>query len=80
MIFNLGQLHCAAGDWDKAEPMLREALERSRRILGDMHPDTRVRWQRLVECLRELGRDTDAAELIRQSSATQPTSKPMTAR
>ena len=39
-IYNLGNLLLAQGKLDQAEPLLRKALERYRRVLGDNHSST----------------------------------------
>ena len=47
----------------EAEGLVREALERSRRVMGSSHPDTRATTQTLTDLLRKQGRSDEADAL-----------------
>jgi len=61
---NLGWIQMDAGHPAPAEPLLREALARTRARLGDRHPDVADAMTFLAEALRLLGRTGEGEQLL----------------
>ena len=61
---NLGWIQMDAGHPAPAEPLLREALARTRARLGDRHPDVASAMTFLAEALRLLGRAGEGEQLL----------------
>ena len=59
-INNMGFILYRQGKLDEAEPYLVEALEVSRRVLGDEHPDTLVSIKNLARLFRVQGKYAEA--------------------
>ena len=51
------------GDFEGAVPLLQEELAGTAELLGKGHGQTRDSAEGLVELLKQMGRDSDAAEL-----------------
>ena len=60
---NLAETYRAQGRTGDAARLHEEVLEKSRRILGDDHPDTLTTMNNLAETYRAQGRTGDAAKL-----------------
>ena len=60
---NLGWIQMDAGHPARAEPLLREALARTRARLGERHPDVADAMTFLAEALRLLGRAGEGEQL-----------------
>jgi hypothetical protein len=59
---HLAGLYRAQGEIAKAEPLIVKALELSRRVLGEEHPDTLI----LENNLADLNRGINATEQVRK--------------
>ena len=57
------------GKLSEAEPYLREALEKSRRVQGEEHPDTLIALNQLGALLVAERKFTDAAQLLAPAEA-----------
>ena len=66
-INNLGSLLKTQGQYEEAEPLLREALEVRRRTLGDEHPGTLISINNLGLLLQDQGKYDDAEPLLREA-------------
>ncbi|MGC1550486.1 MAG: serine/threonine-protein kinase [Rhodanobacter sp.] len=64
-VTNLGWIQMDAGDSERAEPLLREALGRKRRRFGGRHPDVADAMALLTTALVRLGRYGESEELMR---------------
>ena len=69
MLDNVGQTYAQLGVYDKAEPLLRQAYELRRRILGDNHPDVAASLDSLGTVIRLDGRYTEAEPFFRRALA-----------
>src|SRR5262245_43734888 len=65
-MYNMGFLLQRQGKLAEAEPFVREALERRRRILGDDHAQTLASISNLASLLRLQGHFTEAEPLFRE--------------
>ena len=63
----LGTLYWSQGHYDRAEPLLVEALEQRRRVLGEEHPDTLAALNILAVLYQEQGRLSQAQPFYEQS-------------
>jgi tetratricopeptide (TPR) repeat protein len=63
-INNMGSLLQVPGKRAEAEAYYREALEKSRRVLGDEHPDTLTSINNMGFLLREQGKFQEAIDLL----------------
>jgi len=61
---NLGVLLQAQGKLDEAEPYLREAMEKCRRVLGPDHPNTRISTINTATLLEAQGKHAEAVRLL----------------
>ena len=59
---NLAFVLTQLGDYEAAEPLVREALERSRESLGEQHPRVAAHLRLLVELYEAWNRPEQAAE------------------
>jgi len=65
---NLAHLHSEMGRHDLALPLFRDALQRSRRVLGNRHPDTLVVVAKMGKSLCG-GNDTVAGIALLEEAA-----------
>jgi len=63
-VTNLGWIQMDAGHPARGEPLLREALARTRERLGDRHPDVADSMALLAAALRQLGRSGESERLL----------------
>jgi tetratricopeptide (TPR) repeat protein len=56
------------GKLSESEPYRREALDKSRRVLGEEHPDTLIDINSLGKLLQELGKLSEAEVLFREAA------------
>jgi serine/threonine-protein kinase len=63
-VTNLGWIQMDAGHPARGEPLLREALARTRERLGDRHPDVADSMALLAGALRQLGRSGESERLL----------------
>ena len=68
-VTNLGWIFMDAGHPGQAAPLLREALARKRRQLGDQHPDVADAMTMLASALTPLGRYGESEQLMRDAIA-----------
>jgi hypothetical protein len=69
------------GKYDKAESLVRRALEGRKKVLGPKHPDTLVSVSNLVSLLQDQGKYHEAGSLISLSArraATEFSDEPIT--
>jgi tetratricopeptide (TPR) repeat protein len=66
----LGRLRSNMGDYEAAEPLLREALQMRQHTLEANHPDIAVNQRELGGCLAALHRFAEARSLLLQSYET----------
>jgi len=59
----LAVLYGKSNAYDKAEPLLIEALEGGRLKLGDTHPHTIESWKNLIDLYEAWGKPKKAEEL-----------------
>ena len=67
---NLGVLYVQSGiegEQEKAVPLLREALQVRRKLLGNDHPSTAITASNLANLLHDLGELEEASELFDQA-------------
>jgi len=64
---NLSGLLVTLARFQEAEPLARQALEKRRELLGEVHPDVAASLELLAKLLKEQGRYSDAEPLYRQS-------------
>jgi len=69
MMSNLGAALADTGDWDEAEKVLRDVLERRRELLGDRHPQAPRSMNRLGHLLLVKGSYPQAEHLLRDALA-----------
>jgi serine/threonine-protein kinase len=67
----VGEAWAGLGQFDRAEPELRRALELSRAVYGDDHEEVAKAIDALAGVLKSLGRAADAEPLARESLAIQ---------
>ena len=60
---NLADIYRAVGDYAKAEPLLKEALEIYRKVLGPEHPDVAVSVNNLAFLYQQIGEYAKAEPL-----------------
>ena len=65
----LGRTYRHLGDYDRAEDLLRDSLERRRQILPPMHLEIATSCNNLALVLREKGAYLEAEDLIREALA-----------
>jgi eukaryotic-like serine/threonine-protein kinase len=66
-VTNFGWIFMDAGYPDRAEPLLREALERKRSRFGERHADVADAMALLTSALTQLGRYGEGEQLMRQA-------------
>ena len=64
---DLGTLYSSLGNYEEAEKLVRLALERKRKAVGDDHPDIAVLLGNLAINLSRLGRTDGAKDLYYES-------------
>ena len=60
------------GDYAKAEPLYKEALEIRRKVLGREHPDTATSLDNLAGLYRAMGDYAKAEPLLQRGSGDSP--------
>jgi tetratricopeptide (TPR) repeat protein len=77
----VGYYLSAVGRYKEAEPLYRQALEISQRVLGEDHPDTATSYNNVAYNLHAQGRYEEAEPLYRQAleimRATLPPTHPI---
>ena len=64
---NLGAVLLEMGKLEQAEPILREALDGRRRVLGEQHPQVATSMGRLARALSARGKYEEAEQLYREA-------------
>ena len=64
---NLGGLYYHMGQYEKAEPLVRQSLEIQKRMLGEDHPDYALSLDNLASLYNNMGQYEKAEPLRRQS-------------
>ena len=64
---NLAGLYKSMGEYAKAEPLYRQALEIRRRVLGEEHPDYATSLNNLAVLYESMGEYAKAEPLYRQA-------------
>ena len=63
MLHNLGTVYALMGDFERAEPVLRRAMDVSAELLSPDHPGTLAASANLAHVLEKLGRVDEALPL-----------------
>jgi tetratricopeptide (TPR) repeat protein len=66
MLNQAGYYLNSQGRYEQAEPLLKEALEITKQVLGTKHPRYANSLNNLANLYRQLGRDSEAAALENQ--------------
>ncbi len=66
---NLAYVLQSLGEPGEAEPLIRDALETSRRLLGQDHPETIGRMSGLGQIINDAGRPAEAEDMLRDALA-----------
>ena len=62
-------MYHARGEYDRAEPLYRQALSLKEKLVGPLHPDTAMTLNNLAVLLKAQGKMDEAASLYEQALA-----------